>query len=206
MTKALIPISSTFLFAGVFAWLLSASVAKYNPSNPTAPIPPRATSTHTRLPPHRSTRTPTRLPGTGWQSRTPTSSPSATLPATPTITNTITPTRTITPTLTQSPTQTPFLNLQVVVYLDMNQDKLFELGEGVNDLFLLVSSGKFTMQAILQNGEVWLALPSELLPGNDVQIQVPYLHWSDILHAPKMGDVIKASLRLDIPQYPVSLP
>jgi hypothetical protein len=119
---------------------------------------------------------------------------------------TLTLTATITPTLTPSLTPTPLLNLHVVVYLDTNHDGLFEFGEGVNDLLLIVNTGGWTVQDILQNGESWLALPGDLLPGSDVQVQIPYLHWSDVLRAPKPGEILDASLRLEPPQYPVSLP
>jgi len=93
-----------------------------------------------------------------------------------------------------------------MVYLDANQDNLFEFGEGVNDLLLLVNIGSWKEKVILQDGEVWLALPPDLSSGSDVQVQSPYLHWSDILRAPKPGEIQEASLRLELPQFPVSLP
>lgn len=93
-----------------------------------------------------------------------------------------------------------------MVYLDANQNKLFDQGEGVNDLLLLASAGQWSVQTILQNGETWLALPPDLPPGSDVHVQAPYLHWSDLLRAPKPGEILEASLRLDLPQFPVSLP
>ena len=121
---------------------------------------------------------------------------------------TLTPTATltITPTHTPTLTPTPFLNLHVEVYLDTNKDNLFEFGEGVDNLLLLVNAGRWAAQAILQDGEVWLALPSDLIPGSDVQVQAPYLHWSDVLRAPKPGEILEATLRLVLPQFPVSLP
>ena len=94
----------------------------------------------------------------------------------------------------------------MVVYLDANQNKLFDRGEGVNDLLLLANAGSWSVQTMLQNGEAWLALPADLVPSSDVQVQSPYLHWSDILRAPKPGEILEASLRLEPPQFPVSLP
>jgi hypothetical protein len=88
----------------------------------------------------------------------------------------------------------------------MNKDNLFEFGEGVNDLLLLISAGSWKEQIILQDGEAWLALPPDLPSSSDVQVQSPYLHWSDILRAPRSGEIFEASLRLELPQYPVSLP
>ena len=93
-----------------------------------------------------------------------------------------------------------------MVYLDLNKDNIFEFGEGVNDLLLLITAGSWKEQIILQDGEAWLALPPGLPSGSDVQVQSPYLHWCEVLHAPKPGEILEASLRLDLPQYPVSLP
>jgi hypothetical protein len=120
--------------------------------------------------------------------------------------DTLTPTGTVTPTLTPSLTPTPLLNLHVLVYLDINHNDLFEFGEGVNDLLILVNAGPWTAHAFLQNGEAWLTLPGDLLPGSGVQVQTPYLHWSAILRAPKPGEILETSLRLKLPQYPASLP
>lgn len=110
------------------------------------------------------------------------------------------------PTLTATITPTPFLNLHVVVYLDANRNKLFDRGEGVNDLLLLIDARSWSAPIILQNGEAWLALPSDLVPGSDVQVQSPYLHWSELLRAPKAGEILDASLRLELPRFPASLP
>ena len=206
MTKTLIPISCILLIAGLLVLPLPVFVAQDHSSIPTAPPPPRATDTYTQLPPPRSTSIPTRPSGSSWKSRTPTASSSPTLTDTPALMNTLTPTMTMTPTLTPSPTPTPLLNLHVLAYLDINQNSLFEFGEGVDDLLLLVNAGSWTVQAILQNGETWLALPGNLLPGSNVQVQMPYLHWSDILRAPKPGEILEASLHLEPPRYPVSLP
>ena len=208
MHKALILFYYIFLITGLSAWPLSTYAYQETVRTPTAPPPPRATNTKTRLPPPRPTNTPTVPSNSGWKTRTPTASPSPTLTTTPTFMETLTPTATftITPTHTPTLTPTPFLNLHVEMYLDINKDNLFEFGEGVDNLLLLVNAGRWAAQAILQDGEVWLALPADLIPGSDVQVQAPYLHWSNVLRAPKEGEILEATLRLVLPQFPVSLP
>jgi len=206
MTKTLIAISCVILISGLLVLPLPVFVTREHMSVPTAPPPPKATNTYTHLPPRRSTSTPSRPSSSSWKSRTPTASSSPTLTDTPALMNTLAPTLTLTPTLTPSSTSTPLLNLHVWVYLDINQNDLFEFGEGVEDILLLVNAGTWTAQTILQHGETWLALPVDLPPDSDVQVQTPYFHWSDILRASKPGEIVDASLRLELPQYPVSLP
>ena len=213
MRKIAIGFFSLFIL-GLFAWPQSVAANQYVGGTPTAPPPPMASKTslpptNTHLPPQRPTNTATRyVPPTSRASKTPTATlaPVVTDTETSTVTPTITPTITLTPTLTPTFTPTPFLNLHVVVYLDINQDNLFEFGEGVDDLLLLINAEKFSTQVILHNGETWLALPYDLSPGSEVQVQAPYLHWSEMLSAPKPREILETSLRLDVPQFPVSLP
>lgn len=195
---------SIFLFAGLSFVFLSTASSPDAARTPTAPPPPVATKTppaptRTRQP-TRPTSTFTHLPSGGWAARTPTAS------FTPVNTPTMTASATMTPTLTATLTPTPFLNLHVVVYLDINQNKLFDRGEGVNDLLLLIGDGNWSTQIIMQNGEAWLALPVVLVPSSDVQVQSPYLHWSKLLRAPKPGEILESELRLEQPQFPASLP
>jgi hypothetical protein len=213
MQKVVIIFSSLFIL-GLLAWPQSVAANQYAGGTPTAPPPPMASKTslpptNTHLPPQRPTNTATRYaPPTSRVSKTSTVTlaPVVTDTETSTVTPTITPTITLTPTLTPTFTPTPFLNLHVVVYLDVNQDNLLEFGEGVDDLLLLINAEGFSTQVILHNGEAWLALPYDSSPGSDVQVQAPYLHWSDLLSAPKPGEILEASLRLNVPQFPVFLP
>ena len=92
------------------------------------------------------------------------------------------------------------------VYLDRDENGLEDAGEGVDNLLLLVRAGPWAVQAILQAGEAWLALPADLPRGSEVQVQAPYLHWSQVLAVPQPGEILQAGLRLDLPQYPVALP
>ena len=214
MRKIFALFSYLFILSGLLAWPWPAAVNQEAGNTPTAPPPPMATKTslpptNTHFPPPRPTNTSTRsIPPGGWKTKTPTITltPVETLPFTPTVAPTLTPTATLIPTFSPTLTPTPFLNLHIMVYLDANQDNLFEFGEGVNDLLLLVNIGSWKEKVILQDGEVWLALPPDLSSGSDVQVQSPYLHWSDILRAPKPGEIQEASLRLELPQFPVSLP
>jgi hypothetical protein len=214
MRIAISVVSSFLIVGGLLAHSRSFAVDQYAGGTPTAPQPPMASKTslpptNTRVPPQRPTNTVTRyVPPTKRVSTTPTSTlaPVITETQTPTVPSINTPTKTLTPTLTQTLTPTPFLNLRIVVYLDLNKDNIFEFGEGVNDLLVLVTTGSWKEQIILQDGEAWLALPPGLPSGSDVQVQSPYLHWSKILQAPKSGEIVEANLKLDLPQYPVSLP
>lgn len=203
MRKIQLLLSCIFLITGLSVWPLAISAYQDARQIPTAPPPPRATNTEIPLPPPQTPHTPTAPSHAGGVTKTATF---INTPASAETVTTLTPTATMTPTLTPTFTPTPFLNLRIMVYLDANQDKLFEFGEGVNNLLLLVSSGQWTVQATLQDGEMRLALPPDLTPGSDVQVQAPYLHWSDMLRAPKSGEILEASLRLDLPQFPVSLP
>lgn len=209
MRKIKLLLSCIFLITGPLVWPLAISAYQDARQVPTAPPPPRATNTEIPLPPPSATNieipphTPT-VPSHA-EGKTKTATFFNTLASAETVT-TLTPTATMTPTLTPTFTPTPFLNLRIMVYLDANQDKLFEFGEGVNNLLLLISSGQWTFQAILQDGEMSLALPPDLSLGSVVQVQAPYLHWSDMLRAPKSGEILDASLRLNPPQFPVSLP
>ena len=194
---------SYVIIGGMLAYSQSFTADQYAGGTPTAPQPPMASKTslpptNTHQPPQRPTNTPTRfVPPTRQISKTPRSTlaPVVTETQTPSISSTITPTL----------TPTPFLNLRIVVYLDLNKDNILEYGEGVNDLLLLITAGSWKGQIILHDGEAWLALPPGLPSGTDVQVQSPYLHWSRILIAPKPGEIVEASLHLDLPQYPVSL-
>ncbi len=201
---------SFLIVSGLLAYSPSHSSDQYKGGTPTAPQPPMASKTsppptHTHQPPQRPTDTATRyVPPTQRASKTPTSTlaPVITETQTPTVTATISSTITLTPT----PTPTPFLNLRIVVYLDLNKDTIFEFGEGVNDLLVLITAGSWKEQIILRDGEAWLSLPSGLPPGSEMQVQSPYLHWSKILNAPKSGEIVEANLKLELPQYPASLP
>jgi hypothetical protein len=169
---------------------------------PTPPPAPRATKTQATRPPSRAHRTPTATARADRTARTTsqTDTPTPTATATPSVTGTLT------PTLTSTITPTPVPNLHVVAYLDLNGDHLREAGEGVDDLLLWISAGEWEYQAILQDGELRLALPFGLTPDDDVQVQAPYLHWSALLRGPKAGEILEASLRLDPPHFPVSIP
>jgi hypothetical protein len=213
MRKIFAFFSFPFILSVILTWLWLAAVNQEVGSTPTAPPPPMATRTippptKTHLPPERPTYTPTHIPGKGGVNKTstPMYTPTYIVTFTSTSTPTLTSTATLTPTLTPTLTSTPFLNLHIVVYLDTNQDNIFESGEGVNDVLLLVNIGAWKEKIILQDGEAWLALPPDLSSGSDVQVQSPYLHWSDMLHVPKPGEILETSLRLDLPQFPVSLP
>jgi hypothetical protein len=204
MRKIQLLVSYILLLIGLLLWPLAISAYRGARQIPTAPPPPKETNTKIPFPSPHTTHTPTVPSHAGGVSKT------ATYTHTPvsdeTDTTSLTPTVTMTPTLTPTFTPTPFPNLHVVVYLDANRDSLFEFGEGVDNLMLLVSSGQWTVQATLQDGEIRLALPPDLTPGSDVQVQAPYLHWSDVLRAPKSGEILEVALRLDLPQFPVSLP
>ena len=208
MRKALILLACIFLLRAGSSGPLPIPVYPDAGQIPTAPPPPMATHTSTRLPPSQPTDTATVPPNVRWASKTPSlaAAPASANPPTPTGTPTLTSTATMALTLTPRLTPTPFLNLRIVVYLDINQDSLFEYGEGVQDLLLLIKAGHWTDQAILQDGELWLALPDGLPPGSEVQVQSPYLHWSEVLRAPRDGEIAQAILQLELPRFPVSLP
>lgn len=214
MHKAILIFTCFIMLTGLLALPVYINAYQGASATPTAPPPPMATKTsppptNTHLPPPRPTNTATRyVPPGSRASKTPTVTltPVYTNTQTSTSAPTLAATATLTPTLTLISSPTPFLNLHILVYLDINQNKLFDTGEGVNDLLLFASSGSWSAKVILQSGQVRLALPPDLTPGSDVQIQAPYLHWSEILRAPKPGSILESSLRLDLPQYPVSLP
>ncbi len=194
--KMMIPLAGLLLAVGLLASLLMARPARGGA--PTAPPPPRETATRARRPePH---PTGTQALSTSRKQGTPTNTPTAS----PTETTTLT--ATTSPTASPSPTPTSFPNLHVLVYLDMNGNDLFDPGEGVSDLLILVNASSWEAQLILGDGEAWLPLPPDLAQGAEVQVGSPYLHWSDLLRAPRPGEVLQATLRLEQPQFPVSLP
>jgi len=117
----------------------------------------------------------------------------------------LTPTATFTPTLTPTLTPTPFLNLQIVVYLDTNANHAFDVGEGVDGLRTLIDYGTGSIEQTTQIGRIQYVLPADMQKGDEVQIQIPYLHYSKTVSY-RPDEVIVVEHALVQPKYPVLLP
>ena len=154
----------------------------------------------------RPSPTPYRPPGP----RTPTPRPSPTSLPTPTpiLTRTMEPpVPGPTGVATQTVTTQTVTTLRVLIYVDVNGDRLMGEQEGADDVLVLAGTadGHWQGQAYTNEGEASIPLPA-LPPGTEVQVRVPYLHRSGRLKVPRDGGSIEAEIRLLLPKYPVYLP
>ena len=194
MRRALLAFALLFTAAALLSGMNAGAAA------PTPPPAPRPTATRPRPRAPRPTRSPSPAAARSRPTSTPTASP------TPTSSGTFTPIPSFTPVPSPSPSPTPRLNLRLQVYLDQNANGLFDAGEGVDDLLLIISASAWAGQLTIQSGQAWLALPPDLPPSAPVLVQSPYLGWSERIKAPEPGEIATAVLRLELPQFPAYLP
>ncbi len=93
------------------------------------------------------------------------------------------------------------------VYIDANGNRAFDIGEGVDDLLVLVSAQGYQVQTYTENGLARVQTDPAAIPENTpLEIQTPYLHWSTTVKAPASGVTASAELRLELPVFPAFLP
>jgi len=177
-------------------------------STPTPYTPP--TPRPSPLPPPSATPRPSPTPYRPPFPRTATPRPSPTpLPTpTPILTRTAMPANPgFTPQATPTQTVTTTAYLRVLIYVDVNRDRLPGDEEGAEDVLVLATTAdrRWQGQAYTTNGEALIPLPP-LSPGAEVQVRVPYLHRSGRFKVPRDRGDIEAEIRLALPKYPVYLP
>ncbi len=176
------------------------------PVEPTNTQPPSTPRPPTEPPPRQPSRTPTWPPG-GYATRTPT----ITLTPVVTATATLSATATLTATETPTPTPTPVVTyLGVLIYMDINNDNVFNRGEGVENLWVVVTQGNgsgWDNGAMTQAGLAAYVLPESIAPNSTVLVQIPYLHISrEVRAAKEIGGSVAVEIRLEAPRIPIVLP
>lgn len=170
------------------------------PTAPPPPVGPSSTPHPSSTPLPRETEPPARA----------TSTPSLGGPwhtSTPSATPTLDATATLTPTLTPTPTATPVITfLRVQVYLDANGDSQFNTAEGVESLWVSASGEGWSAGALTVDGEATFIL-ADYPPGGKIAVQLPYLHQTHLVDAPKQfGETAALVVRLKLPRFPAFLP
>ena len=92
--------------------------------------------------------------------------------------------------------------LSVLVYLDINGDKLMSEGEGIERLTVIADVDGQRQAKVLQGGQAHFSLPYPEL--TNIRIEVPYLALADE-NQPKEREA-EVRFRLESPELPVYLP
>jgi hypothetical protein len=92
--------------------------------------------------------------------------------------------------------------LTVLVYLDINGDKLMSEGEGIERLTVIADVDSQRQAKSLQGGQADFSLPYSKL--TDIRIEVPYLALAKEVNL--KDDQAEIGFRLESPELPVYLP
>jgi hypothetical protein len=95
-------------------------------------------------------------------------------------------------------------SLAVAVFNDRNADEIMNMGEAVNDVFVVTTplGGSWSVQEKTQNGLV--VLNEDMTGITHLIVSVPYLYYSQIVEIKKLNGVI--NIAIEAPVLPVVLP
>lgn len=126
---------------------------------------------------------------------------------TPVPTRTSLPSGSATPSTSTTPGAVPGtaeLRVEVLVFIDENNDKLASAGEGVSGLLAVVRVGKTSWTGYTNDGTATIRIPPQA-PGTEVRVDLPYLHRASSFTVSE-SDEIPVEVVLLPPELPVFIP
>ena len=76
--------------------------------------------------------------------------------------------------------------------MDTNENRQFDMGEGVADLIVVATSATWQSWVTTHAGKVTFTLPPTMAKDTAIDVEIPYLHWSLVVKAPDTGGTASA--------------